>query len=100
MLGAPNGLRVNRRLAAAKRLKSGRWWDSLPWAMWGTAAMAINTLSADRILAALRGRKLAAADPMLLDAFVAGELDIAISHARVFYPRKDNEESSTIDAKE
>jgi hypothetical protein len=95
---APLGVNVNRRVLKRIWASAGEWWKAVPWALWGTAAVAFNTRSVGHILHALRVRPVGAADGLLLDAFAAGEIDIAISRRHIFFPRNDSEQTSTIEA--
>jgi hypothetical protein len=95
---APLGVNVNRRALERIRASAGEWWKAVPWAPWGTAAVAFNTRSVGNILQALRTRPVGAANGLLLDAFAAGEVHIAISRQRIFIPRNDSEQTSTIEA--
>jgi len=94
----PLGVDVNHRALKRLRASGGEWWKPVPWALWGTAAIAFNTRSIGTILKALRARPIGAADGLLLDAYVAGEVEIAVSRERIFFPRNDSEQTSTIEA--
>jgi hypothetical protein len=98
VLGAPLGVQCQRHVHAL-RLRHGKdWWSGLPWPLWGTAAMLFNTLSISRVLRAIRRLKFGTADAALLESFISGGIDIALSSKRILYPRLDSEETSTIEA--
>ena len=98
ILGAPLGVQFSRHMHS-HMLRHGRdWWIGLPWPLWGTAALLFNTMSVSRVLRSLRSQKMGTADAALLQAFLWGEIDIAISNERIFFPRSDSENTSSIEA--